>query len=221
MTSATHLGRELHETGTMDHDINVKKAEFINKRTELRETFAFANPVEVLRAVKVFAGDLYGSNLWQLGSDMAGQVYHAWNTTIKLAWQVPRGTHTYFVDRVLSCGISHVKTDILAKYVKFFRSLRESPSMEVSVLSHIVARDVRTTTGNNLHLIRDMTGLDPWSCLGNQVKKVLGEKLAEVPQQDSWRLLYLEKLLDQRGEMYYRVEDTTQLTELIDSICLN
>jgi hypothetical protein len=98
---------------------------------------------------------------------MAGQVYHAWNTTIKLAWQVPRGTHTYFVDRVMSCGISY------AKYVKFFRSLMECPSMEVPVLSHIVARDGRTTTWNSLHLIRDMTGLDTWSCLGNQ-EQVLG-----------------------------------------------
>ena len=169
VTSATHLGHELHETGTMDHNINVKKAEFINKSTEMRETFAFANPVDV----------------------------------------------------VLSCGISHVKTDILANYVKFFRSLRESPSREVLVLSHIVARDVRTTTGNSLQLLREMTGLDPWSCLGHQVKKVLGEKVTEVPQQDSWRLLYLQKLLEQRGEMYYRMEDTTQLTELIDSICLN
>ena len=57
--------------------------------------------------------------------------------------------------------------------------------------------------------------------MGIQVKKVLGEKLAEVPQQDKWRLLYLEKLLDQRGEMYYRMDDTAQLTELIDSICVN
>ena len=122
---------------------------------------------------------------------------------------------------MLSCGISHVRTDIVAKYVKFFKSLRESPSREVSVLSHIVARDVRTTTGNNLNMIRELTGLDPWSCLGNQVKKVLGGKLAEVPQQDSWRLLYLEKLLEQRGEMYYQMEDTTELTELIESICLN
>ena len=37
--------------------------------------------------------------------------------------------------------------------------------------------------------------------MGIQVKKVLGENLAEVPQPDKWRLLYLEKLLDQRGEM--------------------
>ena len=89
------------------------------------------------------------------------------------------------------------------------------------MLSHIVARNVRTTTGNNLNMIRELTGLDPWSCLANQVKRVLSDKLAEVPQQDSWRLLYLEKLLEQRGEMYYQKEDTTELTELIESICLN
>ena len=221
VASATHLGHELHESGAMDHDIRVKRAEFINKTTEIRETFSFASPVEVLRSLKVFAGDMYGSNLWQLGGAMADQVYHAWNTCVKLAWNVPRGTHTYFVDRMLDCGISHVRTDILGRYIKFFSSLRESPSMEVSVLAHIVARDVRTTTGSNLHHVKEMTGLDPWCCLGSQVKRVLGEKLADLPEQDKWRLPYLGKLLEQRGDLYYQLEDTSELTELIDSLCLN
>ena len=199
----------------------MKRAEFINKSTEIRETFSFANPVEVLRSVKVFAGDLYGSNLWQLGGSMAEQVYHAWNTCIKLAWQVPRGTHTYFVDRLLACGISHVKTDILARYVKFFKSLRESPSVEVSILAHIVARDVRTTTGSNLNLIHDLTAQDPWCCSSSKVKEVLEGKLAQMPSQDAWRLPYLGKLLEQRGEQHFQMSDTSELTELIDSICLN
>ena len=79
-------------------------------------------------------------------------MFNAWNTCIKLAWQVPFSTH--FVDRLLSSGISHVRDDILARYVTFLRSLRESPSKEVSVLVHLVGRDIRTTTGNNLHLVR-------------------------------------------------------------------
>jgi hypothetical protein len=134
---------------------------------------------------------------------------------------VPCGTHTYFVDRMLDCGISHVRTDILGRYVKFFSSLGASPSMEVSVLAHIVSRDVRTTTGSNLRHVQEMTGLDPWCCLGSQVKKVLGEKLADLPEQDEWRLPYLGKLLEQRGDFYYQLEDTSELTELIDSLCLN
>jgi hypothetical protein len=75
-----------------------------------------------------------------------------YNTCIKLARQVPRATNTYFVERLLDCGLSHVKTDILARYVKYLTSLRISPSMEVVMLANLVARDVRTTTGANLHL---------------------------------------------------------------------
>ena len=66
-----------------------------------------------------------------------------------------------------------------------------------------------------------MTGLDPWCCLGSQVKRVMWEKLADLPEQDKWRLPYLGKLLEQRGDLYYQLEDTSELTELIDSLCLN
>ena len=115
VTSATHLGHEFHESGTMDYDTRVKSAEFISKSTEIRETFFFASPVEVLKAVKILAADLYGGNLWKLRGDIAQQVFNSWNTFIKLAWQVPWGTHTYMVDMLLSCGISHVRSDILSR----------------------------------------------------------------------------------------------------------
>ena len=184
VASATHLAHELYESGTMEHDTHVKRAEFISKSTDIREIFSFASPVEVLRAVKVFAGDLYGANLWNLGGALAEQVYNAWTTCIKLTWNVPRATHTYFMDMLLGCGISHVKTDILARYVNFFKSLRESPSMEVSVLVNIVARDIRTTTGGNLNLISRLTGLDPWGCTPFRAKKVLNNRVAEGPEQD-------------------------------------
>ena len=75
VSTATHLGHEFHESGTMDYDATVKRAEFIRKSTEIRETFFFASPVEVLKAVKWFAGDLYGGNLWQLRGDMAQQMF--------------------------------------------------------------------------------------------------------------------------------------------------
>ena len=40
-----------------------------------REVFEFASPCEVLRAVKVYVGSHYGSNLWQVYSDPATQYY--------------------------------------------------------------------------------------------------------------------------------------------------
>ena len=221
VASATHLGHELHESGSMDHDTRVKRAEFISKSTDIRETFSFASPVEVLKAVKVFAGDLYGSNLWKLGGDLAEQVYNAWNTCIKLAWNVPRATHTYFVDMLLGCDLSHVKTDLLARYVNFHKSLRESPSMEVAVLVNLVARDIRTTTGSNMNLLGRLTGLDPWSCTPFEAKKVLRASVAEVPRLDRWRIPYLATLLEQRGENHFQMRDTAEMTDLIDSLCVS
>ena len=74
----------------MDRDVLSKRAGFIRESTEIRETFDFASPVEVLKAVKLYAGSHYGSNLWKLDGDTAGQYYSAWRTCVKLAWQVPR-----------------------------------------------------------------------------------------------------------------------------------
>ena len=64
--TATHLGNELHESGTMDYDTRVKNAQFISNSLETRELFSFASPAEVLRALKVYTCNFYGSNLWDL-----------------------------------------------------------------------------------------------------------------------------------------------------------
>ena len=87
--SAHHLGHILHQSGTMQKDISVKKATFIDNSVEVRETFGFASPSEILQAVKLYMGSHYGSMLWELDSDMATKYFNAWTICVKLAWQVP------------------------------------------------------------------------------------------------------------------------------------
>ena len=80
--TATHLGHELHESGNMEHDSKVKRAEFIDKSVEARGTFKFASPVEVLHAMWCTApasmAACYG--IWQVW------VFNAWNMATKLTW---------------------------------------------------------------------------------------------------------------------------------------
>ena len=95
VATATHLGHELHESGKMDHDVRVKRAEFIDKSVEIIEAFDFASPVEVLQALKTYCSSFYGSMLWDLGGDAARQVFNSWNTAFKLAWSCPMDTRTY------------------------------------------------------------------------------------------------------------------------------
>ena len=217
--SAAHLGNTIHESGTMNKDAKMKRATFIRESTELRETFGFASPTEVLRSVKLYAGSHYGSMLWQFDGESAGQYFTSWRTCVKLAWHVPRQTHTYLVDHLLCSGLSSVRSDILSLYVKFVRGLKLGPSREVSVMFGVVAGDVRTTTGQNLNIIRLETGLDPLACSLVKVKAELGSRLEAVPDGDVWRVKYLGKLLEARGEANYEGEDTHQLTVLIDSLC--
>ena len=111
--------------------------------------------------------------LWDLSSDMCGQVYRSWNTCVKLAWNCPRSTHTYLVDNLLATNHWSIKKQLLAKYVNFFKCLLKSKSNEVKVLANIVARDVGSVTGRNLLFIQNETGLDPWRTSAAKVREVL------------------------------------------------
>ena len=61
--SAVYLGHVLDQSGTMEKDIRSKRAAYISDSVEIRESFGFASPAEVLKAVKLYAGSHYGSML--------------------------------------------------------------------------------------------------------------------------------------------------------------
>ena len=87
--TTTHLGHELSQGGFMTADIQIKRAKFIHKSIEVRETFSFADTVQVSKAVNIYCCDHCGSMLWDLFSEPAGQYYRCWNTGTKLAWSCP------------------------------------------------------------------------------------------------------------------------------------
>ena len=161
--------------------------------------------------------------LWDLGSDMATQYYNVWNTCVKLAWQVPRATRSYLVDQLLGCDLTSARMDILARYAKFARGLLVNPSMEVAVMAGVVRRDIRSVTGSNLALLKKETGVDPLHGSMSQLKAELDMKRVIPPDLDRWRVEYLGKLLAERGEAFYRADESVvqRLSTLIDSLCVN
>ena len=134
---------------------------------------------------------------------------------------MPRQTHTYFVDHLLSCDHTSVKMDIMSRFVKFVMGLRASPSVEVAVLCGVVTGDVRTVTGSNLNMLFWETGLSPLGCSLGKVKAALSMRLAPIPDIERWRVGYLGKLLQARGEALYLGDETGQVTALIDCLCVN
>ena len=202
----------------------MKRARFIQSAVETKELFKWAAPAEILKATKVYSTSFYGSNLWDLGDEKAKQVYSAWNTAVKMAWDCPLWTRTWMVQQLLSCGHSSARVDILCRYVNFFHSLRRSASREVQVLSRFLARNVQSNTGKNLQYIQEETGLSPWSaCRGGLRDALVAGEVVGVLPQDRWRIPYLGSLLSQRREARTLAleEEEKRLSQLIDSLVAN
>ena len=215
--TATHLGHELHQDCNMEHDVKVKRAQFINNCVEIRDIFSFAEPGEILRAVRVYAGHHYGSMLWDLDGEMCGQYCRSWSTCVKLTHSVPRSTHTYLVDHVLASGFLPIKTELMARYGNFYNSLCSSKSSEVRFMSSFVVKDIRSTTAKNLATIRRESGFKSLTVPSTAVRQHV--PLTEVPVNQDWRLGLLVKLLSQRREAENSLIDTTLISSIIDSLC--
>ena len=125
--TGTHIGHELHQMCNMDFDIKTKRAKFINTSSDIIDIFRFAHPDQVLRAISLYCGHCYGSMLWDLSSELAGQFFISWKTSVKIAWRVPRGTHTYLVNHLFAINHSSFREqlcEVLSKTKKrqFFSS---------------------------------------------------------------------------------------------------
>ena len=201
----------------MEDDAAVKRAKFIDKTVGLREAFSFAHPEQILRAVEVYASDCYGMMLYDLSSKATEAYFKAWNTCVKLSWNVPRSTYTYNVENVLAANFVSLRHQAYARYVSFFQGMFKSSSKEVRHLVRIVARDVRSVTSRNVKLIESVSGLSPWDYSKWRIKEKLTNTI--VPANNEWRVGLLEKLLTLRQNKQASFDDTTQVDGMIDSLC--
>ena len=104
-----HLGHTIHSSGNQELDCKQARAKFCEISSEILNTFEFAHPTEKLNAVNIYCNSWYGSPLWDLYGNAAGIAFRTWNTTVKIAWNMDRGTHTYIVDHLLARDMPTVR----------------------------------------------------------------------------------------------------------------
>ena len=108
----THIHTNYKSTSTLDHfivtpvwrvwrdahDATVKLAMLISKSVEVRDSFSFASPPSVLRALQVYCTSYYGSLAgWDLDGPEAKKFYGVWMLNILLSHILPRAAHRYFL----------------------------------------------------------------------------------------------------------------------------
>ena len=78
--------------------------------------------------------------------------------------------------------------------------------------------------GSNPALLREVSGLDPWVAGRAHLRAALeAADRVPVPQQETWRAPYLEKLLSARLQAYYSADtvEEKRLQEMISSLVKN
>ena len=156
---------------------------------------------------------------WSLFSDKARQVFNCWTTCVKLAWGVTRATHTYFVDNLLSGGIPSMRSSTLACFWKFYQGVKTSKSLEVRLVANLASVDIGSPTGSNLAGIKRECKEDVDGKPVATVKHLILEVKTRVPDNDKWRLGCLKKYLELRYQQLARLEDTSYIDSIIDSLC--
>ena len=212
---AAHLGHELHTTGKQDLDCNMRRGAYIGETIELLNLFQFAHPMQKLAAVQTYACSFYGSNLVDLYGPAACQLYRAWQVTVRDAWGVPRQTHNYIVDNLLSGHFPHIRQLIIRRFFKFVNGLITSKNPVISALSYWGVHTRLSTTGNNVANIWKEFKMNPLQC--SPVNFSIPKR--EVPENGHEIMDLLKRLFETRSSET-EPEIVSELEELIDNVCM-
>ena len=214
-----HLGHTLSSDGTMEKETKGKKARLLHSVMATKEEFYFAHPREILRAIKVYAGSLYGSPTWDFSGDETRKLFNSWRTIVKDIYDVPRGTHRYIVDYLLSEETS-LMCDVMVTFTTFVKSLMTSPVMEVTYVASRLMGDMRTTLGKNLAMIEESTMADPLLTSRTVLRNKI-DNLLEIPEDGLWVLEELGELIGDQLQLHYHGLDSDDgLDEIISALCL-
>ena len=149
---------------------------------------------------------------------------NSWKLSCKLAWNLPRSCHTYFVHQVLAPHVKNLEVSLWENFAGFFKGLLASSSHEVVTLSLLASRDIRSNLGSNLNALREKTHLDPWTAGKREMNAALSRACGrEAPMDDSWRIPLLKKLLTQQLSARYagNGQEEDKLKRLVESLVLN
>ena len=98
VSTTTHRDHGIHESGEMSHDTTAKRAILIGKSCEVCDSFAFAAPSSMLRALQVYCSSYYGSLAgWDLEEAEAQKFHGVWTLIVLLSYHLPCETYRYFL----------------------------------------------------------------------------------------------------------------------------
>jgi len=93
----------------------------------------------------------YGSSIWDLSSQCVSKLYIAWNTEIRILFNVPRDTHRYLIESISEC--LHVNALLASWCVSLYKTIEASSKLCIRFLSNLCKYDLNSVLDRNLFSI--------------------------------------------------------------------
>ena len=144
------------------------------------------------------------------------KLYTAWNTAIRILFNVPRDTHKYLIESISHC--LHVKTMLASRCVSFYETIEASSKLCIRFLSNLCKNDLNTVLGRNLFSIANDCSVNLSDFGKILVKKQM--KYFDAPLEHAWKVPVLQELLNTRTyNLYLEGFDDYVITEIINMLC--
>ena len=135
----------------LSSDINIKRGTFISNTYQLVQEFRWAGSFVLTRILRIYNGNIYGSNLYDLESEKYSKFATSYNSAIKLAWKLPSMTHRYWIEVL---GGIHMDAILRANMINFFKRLLSHDKTVIRAAIHSIKYNRTTVSGNNLAILR-------------------------------------------------------------------
>ena len=175
-------------------ECTLKRGRFIGKVNSLLQEFHFVEPKVKIKLLNIFAFIFYGSGLWDLHSAECERLYKSWNVAVRIGFGVPPSTHRYLIEPL--SGTPHAKTMLCSRYVKFKEMLCSSNKPVVKLLASLAVDDNRAVMGKTMTRMRKE--VQDSEITAKKIKSSL--RYFPVPDQETWRLDFLEELVEAKAK---------------------
>ena len=194
----------------------IKRGKFIGKINTLSQEFYFTTPEVKVTLFEKYCLSFYGSNLWDLFSKEVDKIYKSWNVSIRIAHEVPRNTHCYFIEPLSQCH--HVKTLLCSRFVKFHQTLIDCSKPSVRILAQLSKNDTNTVYGSNLLNITKICDTNAKNLNSVMVKQSMN--VYPCPKEEEWRIPVVLELCQVRNN-YLQIDnfDNAEFEEYIEYLC--
>ena len=197
----------------MKRDILTKRAQYIEKQSELSQLFYNSHPEIKNKVNKIYNCAMYGSPLWDLSSEYVTSIENTYNRSVRAMWDLPLSTHRRLIEPLSGY---HLFGDLRSKTIKFYQRLSVSPKPAIQVMLGLCSRDKSSTTGKNIDAILNLTvncdfrdnKRSIFNINANKFKKRL--KYHQLNEEEFWKVALIRDMIEIRREnSITRSTDTT------------